>query len=176
MEGRVGQLKRVGDREKPSLAHDRADELQTNGQALRRSAAGDGNSGKTAEIRGAVVAEQNGACWVTGAATEADTVAVQADCLFADERCRNGSRGQGQGIQMVIPHHGQQGAKEGFASLQGLEVGGGRDVGAKFQTFPNILTIIGRARGKPAGLLVVMGGLSPGDLIAGIFGFAKKRD
>ena len=166
------QLKRVGHAKKNCLIHDGADELQTNGQALGRSTARDGNSRKPSKIRRAVVAQQEGACRVSGT----DTMAREAGGLFTDERCGDGSRGQGQGIQSAIGHHGKQAAKEGFAQLQGLEIGGGRHLGAKFQAFPNIFTILCRALAKPAGLLMVMGCLGPSDLIAGIFGLAKKRD
>ena len=106
------QLKRVGHAEKKCLIHDRADELQTNGQALGRSTARDGNSTKPTEIRRAVVAEQESPRCVMGTAREAVTVAREAGCLFTDERCRNGRRGQGQGIQSAIGHHGKQAAKE----------------------------------------------------------------
>src|SRR6266849_6270271 len=54
-------LEGVGDAEKKRFIGDGADELQANRQAVRSKTAGNGNGRKTAEIGGAIVAEEQGA-------------------------------------------------------------------------------------------------------------------
>jgi len=60
---------------------------------------------------------------------------------------------------------------ESVAEFEGLEVGCGGDFGSHFEADANVFAVVGGMGGKPAGLLMVVGGFGPGDLIARGFGF-----
>jgi len=53
--------------------------------------------------------------------------------------------------------------------IESLEVGRSENFRAHFEPDSNVFAVFLWARRKPAGLLVVMRGLSPGDLVAGAF-------
>jgi len=60
---------------------------------------------------------------------------------------------------------------EFVAEIEGFQIGGGGDLGAHFEARTNVFAVVGGVGGKPAGLLMVVGGFGPGDLIAGGFCF-----
>src|SRR6266851_8077939 len=89
--------------------------------------------------------------------------------FFTDERSGNGSGGNDEGVEFGIGHGGVEGADEGLAQFQGLKIGGSGNFGADFEAGANIFAVVFGARRKPAGLLVIMSGFGPGDLVACVF-------
>jgi hypothetical protein len=65
---RVGAFARVGNAKEKMLVGDRAHKLEANGQTVGSESTGNGNCGKAAEVGGAIVAEEQGAGRMIGAA------------------------------------------------------------------------------------------------------------
>ena len=172
----MSPLEGLGNAEEKRFIGDRADKLQANGQAVRSSTAGDRNGGKTAEIGGAIVAEEQSARGMIRVPAATDTVAINRGCLFTYERGGNGSSGNDEGVELGIGHRRVEVANEGFPLFQGVQIRRGRNLSAEFETRADVFAIVGGTSWEPTGLLMVVGGFCPSDLISGVLGFAQQRD
>lgn len=161
-------LEGVGDAEEKGFVGDGADELEADGEAVGREAAGKGDGGEAAEIGGAIVAEKKRAGGMVGTG--------DGGGFFTDERRGDGSGGNDESVDFGLGHGGVEALDEGFANFQGLKIGGGENLGAEFEAGADVFAVVGGMGRKPAGVLVVVGGLGPGDLVAGVLGFVQQRN
>jgi len=165
---RVSALEGVGDLEKEVFVGDGTEELEADGEVVGSEAAGDGDGGDTSEIGGAVGAEEERARGVIGVA--------KANGLLADSRRGDGRGGKDESVHAVVFKSEVELLDEWLAELKSGEIGGGGHFGAHFETGADVSAVVGGVRGEPAGVLVVMRGFGPGDLVAGVLGFVDERD
>src|SRR5580700_114421 len=64
---------------------------------------------------------------------------------------------------------------EFFAGFEGGQVSGCGDLRPQSEARSDILAVLGAAGRETSGLLVVMGGFGPSDLVSGVFGFFQER-
>lgn len=146
---------------------DGADELEADGKAGGREAAGDGDGGDSGEIGGTVGAKEQGAGGII--------LIGDADGFLIDQRGYDGSRGNGERIDTGIGHDEMQLLDELFAHFEGGEINRCGDFRTHIEAASHIVAVFRGTGGKPAGLLVVVGGFGPGDLISGVFCFFEER-
>jgi len=130
-------LERMGDAEEKSFVGDAADELQADGQAVRRKTTGDGDGGKAGQICGAIVAEKQSARWMRRA--------YDGGGFLADERSGNRRCGDDKCVETGIGHRGMKAADEGFSHLQRAQIRCGENLGAQFETSADIFAVVGGA-------------------------------
>lgn len=93
-----------------------------------------------------------------------------------NERRGDGGRGNSQSVDTGVRHDQMELLDELFAHFEGFQIDRGGDLCSHFQPSSDIVTVFGGTGGKPAGLLMVVDGLRPGDLVAGSFSFFQKRE
>ena len=148
---RMGAFECVGDAEKEMILIVGAEELEAAGEAGRSKAARNRESGNAGEIGGAIVAEKQGAAGLIG----------------ADERSGDRRSGDNEGVERIFREGEMQLLDKFVTKIECFEIRSGGDFGAEFEAGANVFAIIGRVGGEPAGLLMIVSGFGPGDLVAG---------
>ena len=160
---RAGALEDVGQLEKEKFLGGGAHELEADGETGGGEAAGDGDGGDAGEIGGTVVAEEEG--------THGVILAAYADDFLADEGSSDWRGWNRERVDARALQGEMELLNELFAELESGEIDSCGDFGSDFEAGANVVAVVGGARGKPSGLLVIVSGFGPGDLIAGVFGF-----
>jgi len=96
--------------------------------------------------------------------------------FLADDRSRNRRRGDNQYVNARFVHSKPQLLNEKCPKVYRLQVRGCENVGSHLQACAYVFTVVGSATGKVPRLLMVVGRLCPGDLIAVLFRFVEERN
>lgn len=164
----MGAFKAGGNLEEEVFVGDGTEELEAYGKLIGSETARDRYRGDSGKICGAVVAKQQGASGMIGVA--------DSNGLLADFRRRDRRGGIDEGIDFCDLEGEMKLLDEFLAKLERGEIGRGGHFRADGQTGRDIFAVVCDARGEPAGLLMVMGGLGPGDLASGVLGFLEQWD
>ena len=100
---------------------------------------------------------------------------AEADGFLADERSGDGSGWDDQGVDFCIFQGQMELLDELFAELEGGQIDSCGDFGTHFEARADVVAVIGGARGKPSGLLMIVSSFGPGDLVSSVFGFIEQR-
>src|SRR6266852_5563098 len=167
-EHRQDCLCHLGDAKQKGLASHSRNKLETDGKACGGEAAGDRDCWNAGKIRWAIQAQQKRASCV---------IFFSYRCtFFADRRSGNGRGGNDKRIDAGVGHCQMKLLDEPVACLKRFEISSRGYLGAHFEARAHVLTVLGRVSGKPTGLLVIVRSFSPGDVVAGFFGFAEQRN
>ena len=165
---RASALEEVGQLEEEEFVAGWAHELEADGETSGGEAAGDGDGGDAGEIGRAVIAKEKGPHGVI--------LVADADDFLADEGSRDGRGWNGERVDARALQGEMELLNELFAELESGEIDSCGDFGSDFEAGADVVAVVGGARGKPPGLLVMVSGFGPGDLIAGVFGFVQQGD
>lgn len=145
-----------------------ADELEADGQTGGSETTGDGDGGDAGEIGGAIVAKQKRASGMI--------LFVDARGFFVDEWRGDRSCWNDKGIDGSVGHRKMKLLDELVAHFESFQINGRGNFRAHFEARSNVFAVFRGTRGKPTGLLMVVGCFRPCDLVAGVFSFLQEWD
>ena len=104
------------------------------------------------------------------------TAAFDCDGLFAHARCGDWRSGKHQRVELFFLQNHLERRNKLIAQFQSLQVRDRRNFRAHLQSLSNVFVVFFRVRWIPAGVLVIVRGFGPGNLIARILGFRQQRE